>query len=118
MGSRNNWLGGIKWIKKTKTNLLNSVILTLRDLLIVFVIQLQKVGWVNLHHLEHGGAFDELEEKNIIIKNTDVDAYKIYENIMIEVLSKKIEEDKVIANKKAREKAKKSKEDKMKGKKK
>ena len=62
---------------------------------------------------------DELEDKkNIIIKNTDVEAYKIYEGIMIEVLSKKIEEDKVIANKKAREKAKKSKEDKMKGKKK
>ena len=62
---------------------------------------------------------DELEDKkNIIIKNTDTDAYKIYEGIMIEVLSKKIEEDKVIANKKAREKAKKSKEDKMKGKKK
>ena len=72
-----------------------------------------------MHHLEHGGAFDELEEKkNIVIKNTDVDAYKIYENIMIEVLSKKIEEDKVADSKKAREKAKKSKEDKMKGKKK
>ena len=116
MGSRNNWLGGIKWIKKTKTNLLNSVILTLRDLLIVFVIQLQKIGWVNLHHLEHGDVFDELEEKNIIIKNTDVDAYKIYENIMIEVLSKKIEEDKVEASKKAREKAKAEKEKKKKGK--
>ena len=62
---------------------------------------------------------DELEEKkNIVIKNTDVDAYKIYEGIMIEVLSKKIEEDKVAAAKKAKEKAKKSKEDKMKGKKK
>ena len=62
---------------------------------------------------------DELEDKkNIIIKNTNVDAYKIYEDIMIEVLKKKIENDKVIANKKAREKAKKSKEDKMKGKKK
>ena len=72
-----------------------------------------------MHHLEHGGAFDELEEKkNIVIKNTDTDAYKIYEGIMIEVLSKKIEEDKVIANKKAREKVKKSKEDKMKSKKK
>ena len=47
-----------------------------------------------------------------------MDAYKIYEDIMIEVLKKKIENDKVIANKKAREKAKKSKEDKMKGKKK
>ena len=67
-------------------------------------------------HLEHGDVFDELEDKNIIIKNTDVDAYKIYENIMIEVLSKKIEEDKVAAAKKAKEKAKKSKEDKMKGK--
>ena len=64
-------------------------------------------------------CFDELEDKkNIIIKNTNVDAYKIYEDIMIEVLKKKIENDKVIANKKAREKAKKSKEDKMKGKKK
>ena len=62
---------------------------------------------------------DELEDKkNIVIKNTDVEAYKIYEDIMIEVLSKKIEQDKVAANKKAREKAKKSKEDKMKGKKK
>lgn len=62
---------------------------------------------------------DELEDKkNIIIKNTDVEAYKMYEGIMIEVLSKKIEEDKVAASKKAREKAKKSKEDKMKGKKK
>ena len=62
---------------------------------------------------------DELEDKkNIIIKNTNVDAYKIYEDIMIEVLKKKIENDKVIANKKAREKTKKSKEDKMKGKKK
>ena len=62
-----------------------------------------------MHHLEHGGAFDELEEKNIIIKNTDVEAYKIYEGIMIEVLSKKIEEDKVEASKKAREKEKKKK---------
>ena len=62
---------------------------------------------------------DELEDKkNIIIKNIDTDAYKIYEGIMIEVLSKKIEEDKIAASKKAREKAKKSKEDKMKGKKK
>ena len=116
MGSRNNWLGGIKWIKKTKTNLLNFVIHMLKGLLIVFVIQLQKIGWVNLHHLEHGGAFDELEEKNIVIKNTDVEAYKIYEDIMIEVLSKKIEEDKVAANKKAREKAKAEKEKKKKGK--
>ena len=69
-----------------------------------------------MHHLEHGDVFDELEDKNIIIKNTDVDAYKIYEDIMIEVLSKKIEEDKVIANKKAREKAKAEKEKKKKGK--
>ena len=62
---------------------------------------------------------DELEDKkNIVVKNIDVEAYKIYEDIMIEVLSKKIEEDKVIAHKKAREKAKKSKEDKMQGKKK
>ena len=59
----------------------------------------------------------ELEEKkDIIIKNTDVETYKIYERIMIEVLSKKIEEDKVIANKKAREKAKAEKEKKKKGK--
>ena len=62
---------------------------------------------------------DELEDKkNIVIKNTNTKAYKIYEGIMVEVLSKKMEEDKVAANKKAREKAKKSKEDKMKGKKK
>ena len=62
---------------------------------------------------------DELEDKkNIVIKNTDTKAYKIYEEIMVDALKKKIEEDKVIANKKAREKAKKSKEDKMKGKKK
>ena len=61
----------------------------------------------------------ELEEKkNITIKNTDTKAYKIYEEIMVDTLKKKTEEDKVIANKKAREKAKKSKEDKMKGKKK
>lgn len=71
-----------------------------------------------MHHLEHGGAFDELEEKkNIVIKNTDTDAYKIYEGIMIEVLSKKIEEDKVAAAKKAKEKAKREKEKKTKGKK-
>ena len=62
---------------------------------------------------------DELEDKkNIIIKNTNADAYKIYEEIMVDTLKKKIEEDRVAANKKAREKAKKSKEDKMKGKKK
>ena len=61
----------------------------------------------------------ELEEKkNIVIKNTDAKAYKIYEEIMVDTLKKKIEEDKIAANKKAREKAKKSKEDKMKGKKK
>ena len=61
----------------------------------------------------------ELEEKkNIIIKNTDTKSYKIYEEIMVDTLKNKIENDKVIANKKAREKAKKSKEDKMKGKKK
>ena len=91
----------------------------LKGLLIVFVIQLQKIGWVNLHHLEHGGAFDELEEKkNIVIKNTDTKAYKIYEEIMVDTLKKKIENDKIAASKKAREKAKKSKEDKMKGKKK
>ena len=60
---------------------------------------------------------DELEDKkNIIIKNTDIDAYKIYEGIMIEVLSKKIEEDKIAASKKAREKAKAEKEKKKKGK--
>ena len=63
-------------------------------------------------------CFDELEDKkDIIIKNTDVEAYKIYEDIMVEVLSKKIENDKVVANKKAKEKAKKEKEKKAKGKK-
>ena len=61
----------------------------------------------------------ELEEKkNIIIKNTDTKSYKIYEEIMVDILKNKIEEDKVELSKKAREKAKKSKEDKMKGKKK
>ena len=61
-------------------------------------------------------CFDELEDKkNIIIKNTDTDAYKIYEGIMIEVLSKKIEEDKIAASKKARKKAKAEKEKKKKG---
>ena len=61
---------------------------------------------------------DELEEKkNIIIKNTDVDAYKIYEEIMVEVLKKKIEEDKINVRKKAKEKAKREKEKKAKGKK-
>ena len=60
----------------------------------------------------------ELEEKkDIIIKNTDENSYKIYEEIMVEVLKKKIEEDKVEANKKAREKAKEEKERKKKGKK-
>ena len=61
---------------------------------------------------------DELEDKNIMtVKNTDVEAYKIYEEIMVEVLSKKVEEDKIVANKKAREKAKAEKEKKTKGKK-
>ena len=61
----------------------------------------------------------ELEEKkDIIINNTDENSYKIYEEIMVNTLKKKIEEDRVAASKKAREKAKKSKEDKMKGKKK
>ena len=61
---------------------------------------------------------DELEEKkNIVIKNTDMEAYKIYEEIMIEILKRKIEEDKAVANKKAREKAKEEKERKKKGKK-
>ena len=60
----------------------------------------------------------ELEEKkNIIIKNTDTKAYKIYEGIMIEVLSKKVEEDKINVRKKAKEKAKREKEKKAKGKK-
>ena len=71
-----------------------------------------------MHHLEHGGAFDELEEKNIVIKNTDTKAYKIYEEIMVDTLKKKIENDKIAASKKAREKAKAEKEKKAKGKKK
>ena len=59
----------------------------------------------------------ELEEKkDIIINNTDENSYKIYEEIMVDTLKKKIENDKIAASKKAREKAKKSKEDKMKGK--
>ena len=62
---------------------------------------------------------DELEDKkNIVIKNTNIKAYKIYEGIMVDTLKKKIENDKVIANKKAREKAKEEKEKKTKGKKK
>ena len=60
----------------------------------------------------------ELEEKkDIIIKNTDENSYKIYEDIMVGVLSKKIEEDKIAASKKAKEKAKREKEKKAKGKK-
>ena len=60
----------------------------------------------------------ELEEKkDIIIKNTDENSYKIYEEIMVDILKKKIEEDKVVANKKAKEKAKREKEKKIKGKK-
>ena len=62
---------------------------------------------------------DELEDKkNIVIKNIDMEAYKIYEDVMIEVLSKKVEEDKINVRKKAREKAKEEKENKTKGKKK
>ena len=61
---------------------------------------------------------DELEDKkNIIIKNTNVEAYKIYEGIMLDTLKKKVEEDKIVANKKAKEKAKREKEKKAKGKK-
>ena len=61
---------------------------------------------------------DELEDKkNIIIKNTDTKAYKIYEEIMVDTLKKKIENDKIAASKKAREKAKAEKEKKAKGKK-
>lgn len=60
---------------------------------------------------------DELEDKkNIVIKNTNTKAYKIYEGIMVDTLKKKIENDKVIANKKAREKAKAEREKKKKGK--
>ena len=59
----------------------------------------------------------ELEEKkDIIIKNTNADAYKIYEEIMVDTLKKKIENDKIAASKKAREKAKAEKEKKKKGK--
>ena len=61
---------------------------------------------------------DELEDKkNIIIKNTDIKSYKIYEEIMVDTLKKKIENDKIAASKKAREKAKAEKEKKTKGKK-
>ena len=63
-------------------------------------------------------APDELEDKkNIVIKNVDIEAYKIYEGIIIEVLSKKVEEDKINVRKKAKEKAKREKEKKAKGKK-
>ena len=62
---------------------------------------------------------DELEDKkNIVIKNTDTKAYKIYEEIMVNTLKNKIEEDKINVRKKAREKAKEEKENKTKGKKK
>ena len=58
---------------------------------------------------------DELEDKkNITVKNTDTKAYKIYEEIMVDTLKKKIEEDKINARKKAKE----EKENKTKGKKK
>ena len=61
---------------------------------------------------------DELEDKkNITVKNTDTKAYKIYEGIMVDTLKKKIEQDKVAANKKTKEKAKREKEKKAKGKK-
>ena len=61
----------------------------------------------------------ELEEKkDIIIKNTDENSYRIYEEIMVNTLKNKIEEDKINARKKVKEKMKKAKEDKMKGKKK
>ena len=60
----------------------------------------------------------ELEEKkDIIIKNTDENSYKIYEEIMVDILKKKIEEDKINVRKKAKEKAKREKEKKAKGKK-
>ena len=60
---------------------------------------------------------DELEDKkNIVIKNTDIDAYHTYEEIMVDTLKKKIEEDKIAASKKAREKAKAEREKKNKGK--
>ena len=61
----------------------------------------------------------ELEEKkNITIKNTDTKSYKIYEEIMVDTLKKKVEEDKVNVRKREREKAKEEKENKTKGKKK
>ena len=57
---------------------------------------------------------DELEDKkNITIKNTDIKAYHTYEEIMVDTLKKKIEQDKVAA----KEKAKREKEKKAKGKK-
>ena len=60
----------------------------------------------------------ELEEKkDIIINNTDENSYKIYEEIMEDILKKKVEEDKINVRKKAREKAKAEKEKKTKGKK-
>ena len=61
----------------------------------------------------------ELEEKkDIIIKNTDTKSYKIYEEIMVDILKKKVEQDKVNVRERAREKAKEEKEKKTKGKKK
>ena len=60
---------------------------------------------------------DELEDKkNITVKNTDIKAYHTYEEIMVDTLKKKIEEDKINVRKKAIEKAKAEKEKKKKGK--
>ena len=60
---------------------------------------------------------DELEDKkNRTVKNTETKAYQTYEEIMVDTLKKKIEEDKVAASKKAREKAKAEREKKKKGK--
>ena len=50
---------------------------------------------------------DELEDKkNITVKNTDIKAYHTYEEIMVDTLKKKIEEDKIAANKKSNRKSK------------
>ena len=62
----------------------------------------------------NGSEKKRKDKKNITVKNTDIKAYHTYEEIMVDTLKKKIEEDKVIANKKAREKAKAEKEKKKK----
>ena len=76
-------------------------------------------GYPVIFAKSHYGRFlDYLEEKHHIeIKNTDVEAYAIYEEIMVDDIKKIIENHKVEAKKRERELKKKEKEKKAKGKK-